>query len=57
MRIIIAWLYSIEQSRVRQVERLIPVGWYPDAVKVIGKKIWVANGKDFLRGQPVRPNR
>ena len=23
----------------------IPVGWYPTAVKVVGKKIWVANGK------------
>ena len=25
----------------------IPVGWYPTNVKVIGKKIWVANGKGF----------
>jgi YVTN family beta-propeller protein len=25
----------------------IPVGWYPTAVKVIGKKIFVANGKGF----------
>ena len=23
----------------------IPVGWYPTAVRVVGKKIWVANGK------------
>ncbi|MDO6434195.1 beta-propeller fold lactonase family protein [Flavitalea sp. BT771] len=25
----------------------IPVGWYPTAVRTIGKKIWVANGKGF----------
>jgi len=25
----------------------IPVGWYPTAVQVIGKKVWVANGKGF----------
>jgi YVTN family beta-propeller protein len=25
----------------------IPVGWYPTCVKVIGKKIWVTNGKGF----------
>ncbi len=25
----------------------IPVGWYPTNVKVIGKKIWVTNGKGF----------
>jgi YVTN family beta-propeller protein len=25
----------------------IPVGWYPTAVRVIGKHIWVANGKGF----------
>jgi DNA-binding beta-propeller fold protein YncE len=25
----------------------IPVGWYPTAVKVIGKKVFVANGKGF----------
>ncbi|HEY4206944.1 MAG TPA: beta-propeller fold lactonase family protein [Puia sp.] len=25
----------------------IPVGWYPTAVRTIGKNIWVANGKGF----------
>jgi YVTN family beta-propeller protein len=25
----------------------IPTGWYPTSVKLIGKKIWVANGKGF----------
>jgi YVTN family beta-propeller protein len=35
----------------------IPVGWYPTAVKVIGKKVWVANGKGFSSmANPNGPN-
>ncbi|HEX9513680.1 MAG TPA: beta-propeller fold lactonase family protein [Puia sp.] len=35
----------------------IPVGWYPTAVQVIGKKIWVANGKGFSSmANPDGPN-
>ena len=35
----------------------IPVGWYPTAVKVIGKKIFVANGKGFSSmANPYGPN-
>lgn len=35
----------------------IPVGWYPTAVKVIGKKILVANGKGFSSlSDPQGPN-
>jgi YVTN family beta-propeller protein len=35
----------------------IPVGWYPTAVRVIGKKIWVANGKGFSSlANPNGPN-
>jgi len=35
----------------------IPVGWYPDAVKVIGRKIWVANGKGLSSmANPFGPN-
>lgn len=35
----------------------IPVGWYPTAVQVIGKKIWVANGKGFTSmANPDGPN-
>lgn len=35
----------------------IPVGWYPTAVKVIGKKIWVANGKGLSSmANPYGPN-
>ncbi|HVM88667.1 MAG TPA: bifunctional YncE family protein/alkaline phosphatase family protein [Puia sp.] len=35
----------------------IPVGWYPTAVKVVGKKIFVANGKGFTSmANPYGPN-
>ncbi|HLY68196.1 MAG TPA: bifunctional YncE family protein/alkaline phosphatase family protein [Puia sp.] len=35
----------------------IPVGWYPTAVKVIGKKVFVANGKGFSSmANPYGPN-
>lgn len=35
----------------------IPVGWYPTNVKVIGKKIWVTNGKGFSSmANPFGPN-
>lgn len=35
----------------------IPVGWYPTAVKTIGKKIFVANGKGFTSyANPGGPN-
>lgn len=35
----------------------IPVGWYPTNVKVIGKKIFVANGKGFTSmANPYGPN-
>ena len=35
----------------------VPVGWYPTAVKVIGKKVWVANGKGLSSlANPQGPN-
>ncbi|MEO5893488.1 MAG: bifunctional YncE family protein/alkaline phosphatase family protein, partial [Ferruginibacter sp.] len=35
----------------------IPVGWYPTNIKVIGKKIFVANGKGFSSfANPTGPN-
>ena len=35
----------------------IPTGWYPTNVKVIGKKIWVSNGKGFTSmANPYGPN-
>ena len=38
-------------------EGFIPVGWYPTSVKVIGSKIYVANGKGFTSlANPYGPN-
>ena len=38
-------------------EGFIPVGWYPTCVKVIGKKIFVTNGKGFSSfANPKGPN-
>lgn len=35
----------------------IPVGWYPTNIKIIGKKIFVSNGKGFSSfANPVGPN-
>ena len=35
----------------------IPVGWYPTAIKVVGKKVFVANGKGFSSmANPDGPN-
>lgn len=35
----------------------IPVGWYPTQVKVVGKKVFVANGKGFSSAaNPLGPN-
>ncbi len=35
----------------------IPVGWYPTSVRVIGNKIWVANGKGLTsRANPFGPS-
>lgn len=34
----------------------IPTGWYPTNVKVVGKKLWVANGKGFTsKANPLGP--
>ncbi len=44
----------VDQSRSKG---FIPVGWYPTEVKVLGKKILVANGKGFTSmANPYGPN-
>ncbi len=44
------------RSRSRS-KGFIPVGWYPTNVKVIGKKLWVSNGKGFSSyPNPTGPN-
>ncbi|HMH20202.1 MAG TPA: beta-propeller fold lactonase family protein [Puia sp.] len=38
-------VFDVSQPGSGRSKGFIPVGWYPDAVRVTGKKIWVANGK------------
>lgn len=38
-------VFDVSQPGAGRSKGFIPVGWYPTAVKVIGKKLWVANGK------------
>ena len=40
-------VFDISNPVLGKSKGFIPVGWYPTAVKVIGKKIYVANGKGF----------
>ncbi len=48
MPTIIVWLYLMSADRVHpDPSGFIPVGWYPTGVKVIGKKVFVINGKGF----------
>jgi YVTN family beta-propeller protein len=38
-------VFDVSKPGQSKSKGFIPVGWYPTAVQVIGKKIWVANGK------------
>jgi len=40
-------VFDVSQPGFSRSKGFIPVGWYPTNVKVIGKKIWVTNGKGF----------
>lgn len=40
-------VFNVATPGMSKAEGFIPVGWYPTSVKVIGKNIWVANGKGF----------
>ncbi|MEO7801431.1 MAG: bifunctional YncE family protein/alkaline phosphatase family protein, partial [Ginsengibacter sp.] len=40
-------VFNVENPGSAKSAGFIPTGWYPTAVKVIGKKIFVANGKGF----------
>jgi len=40
-------VFDVAKPGSSHSEGFIPVGWYPTNVKVIGKKIYVANGKGF----------
>lgn len=40
-------VFNVENPGFSKSSGFIPTGWYPTNVKVIGKKIFVANGKGF----------
>jgi DNA-binding beta-propeller fold protein YncE len=50
-------VFDVAKPGSARSKGFIPVGWYPTAVRVIGKKIWVANGKGFSSmANPDGPN-
>jgi len=50
-------VFDVSKPGYSRSKGFIPVGWYPTAVKVIGKKIFVANGKGFSSmANPYGPN-
>ncbi len=50
-------VFDVEKPGHSESEGFIPVGWYPTNVKVIGKKIFVSNGKGFSSAaNPYGPN-
>ena len=55
-------VFDVSHRGKSQSKGFIPVGWYPTSVRVVGKKILVANGKGFssfanpLGPQPVQRN-
>lgn len=50
-------VYDVSKPGSGKSLGFIPVGWYPTNVKVIGKKIYVANGKGFSSmANPYGPN-
>jgi YVTN family beta-propeller protein len=50
-------VFDVSQPGTGRSRGFIPVGWYPTAVRVVGKNIWVANGKGFSSmANPYGPN-
>lgn len=50
-------VFDVSQPGKSSAKGFIPVGWYPTNVKVIGKKIYVTNGKGFSSfPNPLGPN-
>ena len=50
-------VFSINEIGASQSKGFIPVGWYPTNVKVIGRKIYVSNGKGLQSmANPYGPN-
>jgi len=50
-------VFDVSKPGNSQSKGFIPVGWYPTSVKVIGKKVFVTNGKGFSSmANPFGPN-
>ena len=50
-------VFDVSKPGFSSSKGFIPVGWYPTCVRVIGKKIWVTNGKGFSSfANPDGPN-
>ena len=50
-------VFDVSSARKAYSKGFIPVGWYPTAIKVIGKRVFVANGKGFSSmANPEGPN-
>jgi YVTN family beta-propeller protein len=50
-------VFDVEKPGFSKSKGFIPTGWYPTNVKVIGKKIFVSNGKGFESfANPYGPN-
>ena len=50
-------VFDVSQPGRSKSKGFIPVGWYPTNIKVIGKKIFVSNGKGFTSfANPNGPN-
>jgi YVTN family beta-propeller protein len=50
-------VFDVSKFGASRSKGFIPVGWYPTNIKVIGKKIYVTNGKGFTSmANPYGPN-
>lgn len=50
-------VFDVEKPGKSRSRGFIPVGWYPSCVRVLGKKVLVANGKGFTSlANPEGPN-
>jgi YVTN family beta-propeller protein len=50
-------VFNVSQPGQSIPEGFIPTGWYPTGVRIVGKKLWVTNGKGFeSKANPFGPS-
>jgi YVTN family beta-propeller protein len=50
-------VFDIRKKGFSESKGFIPTGWYPTNVKLVGKNLWIANGKGFSsQANPKGPN-